>query len=417
MAAEPITRTVRESPPAHEVHLVHLDQPIAAGLADELARRIYFVDERILGFELIVRDTEVRAIRLRTGPDEDVDILATKLRRAVAQEVDAQLPAKNIRRWTSVRGADDNVRPAFNDLVSAGFALPAGEGQVAVAGPVLALMDRLDALIARIAMTNFGATEYRYPTLVPTEALAGSGYLTSFPHHVMFTSRLPADLDGYRAYIEDVEHGADPGRSALARCVDGSYCLPPTMCYHTFQQLRATTLATPTLAVTARGKSFRYESRYATGMERLWDFTIRETVLFGSGQHVQAELDRFLETITALFDSLGFAGHCELATDAFFAGPESAASASSQRLLQLKFEVRLTVAPGRTIAVGSFNLHGTHFGTTFEIGLPRGDITHSACTGFGLERLAYAVLCQFGLSENDWPEALRPRTDQWEGTL
>jgi seryl-tRNA synthetase len=295
-------------------------------------------------------------------------------------------------------------------MVEQGLAFACGDGQVAVSAQVLDLFTRLDALVNDVVRREFDGREYRYPTLLPLESLRRSGYVTSFPHHVMFATRLPADIDQYRGFVSDVDAGVDPGHAAMARCTDGTYCLPPTMCYHTFQQFSGTRLAEEHRVVTARGKSFRFESRYETDLERLWDFTIREIVFLGPRAHVRDCLDRFLGLVTDLFDDLGLVGQVEAANDPFFGTGRAAESASSQRLLQLKYEARLAVAPDRTIAVSSFNLHDSHFGSAFDISLPDGSTAHSACVGFGLERLTYAVLCQFGLDERQWPQALRAIT-------
>jgi seryl-tRNA synthetase len=386
---------------------VALDEPVPAWLAEEMGRRIYFVDERIVGFDLLDGHDEVHGVRLVTDRPTAAGELARKVNAMVSAEVLPQLSPQPSVRWRSARRDADHVRPAYADMLARGLAFPCGDGQVAIAEPVLALFHRLDDLVTGIVRTEFGAREYRYPTLLPLESLRRSGYVTSFPHHVMFATRLPADLDEYRGFVADVEAGTDAGQAAMARCTDGTYCLPPTMCYHTFQQLRGTRLADERPVVTARGKSFRFESRYETDLERLWDFTIRETVFFGPRDHVRAELERFLGLVTALFDELGLTGQVEAANDPFFASGRAAESASSQRLLQLKYEARLAVAPDRTIAVSSFNLHDAHFGSAFDIALPDGSTAHSACVGFGLERLTYAVLCQFGLDQRQWPRQLR----------
>jgi seryl-tRNA synthetase len=88
---------------------------------------------------------------------------------------------------------------------------------------------------------------------------------------------------------------------------------------------------------------------------------------------------------------------------------------SSQRLLELKYEVRLEVAPARTIAVGSFNFHDRHFGSSFGIRGDAGEPVYSSCIGFGLERLVFAFLCQYGISPDDWPVAVREALAQQGG--
>jgi seryl-tRNA synthetase len=179
------------------------------------------------------------------------------------------------------------------------------------------------------------------------------------------------------------------------------------MCYHTFNQYAGGRLAIPVAVVTARGKSFRYEGRYHASLERLWDFTIREIVFLGERAEVLACRQRFLERAVELVERLGLSGRCEVATDPFFGAADSADRTSAQRLLELKYELRLDVAPDSTIAVGSFNFHDQHFSTAFGITGRDGELLWSGCVGFGLERLAYAFVCQYGLDQSGWPAEFR----------
>ncbi|MGI5422206.1 hypothetical protein [Actinomadura luteofluorescens] len=385
-------------------HTIRLPRPVPAGLAAELARRIFFVSESIMGFRLLRGpDDAVDAVALRTGAAEPAAELARKLRHMVGADVLGQLtrPPKVI--WRSARTAD--TRPGvFEALAERGAAFEAGEGQVAVGEPILTIMDRFDGMLREIAVAELGATEFRYPTLVPTGALQRSGYFSAFPQHVMLATRLRGDLDVYREFTERDEGDGDVGEAMLAHCRNADYCLPPTMCYHTFHQYAGKRLPSPSTVVTARGKSFRYEGRYHASLERLWDFTIREIVFMGERDRVLDGRQRFLRRAVELVERFGLSGRCEVATDPFFCAADGAERVSAQRLLELKYELRLDIAPDATVAVGSFNFHEQHFGTAFDItGRDRGPIW-TGCVGFGLERLAYAFVCQHGLDESGWPE-------------
>lgn len=177
------------------------------------------------------------------------------------------------------------------------------------------------------------------------------------------------------------------------------------MCYHTFHQLAGQVLNGP-VVITARGASFRHEGRYEANLERLWDFTIREVVFIGPPHEVADARQRFHDLATSLLDELGLCGYSEVASDPFFGGAAAQAS-SAQLMLSLKYEARLFVAPERTIAAGSFNVHDRLFTGAFDIGLAGQATAASACAGFGLERLAYAVVCQHGLDEGRWQALLR----------
>jgi seryl-tRNA synthetase len=53
--------------------------------------------------------------------------------------------------------------------------------------------------------------------------------------------------------------------------------------------------------------------------------------------------------------------------------------------------------------VASFNYHREHFSSIFELLQPNGELAHTACVGFGLERITLALLSRHGLDPDAWP--------------
>ena len=58
-------------------------------------------------------------------------------------------------------------------------------------------------------------------------------------------------------------------------------------------------------------------------------------------------------------------------------------------------------------AIASFNYHQDKFGVAFGIRQRNGEVAHSACIGFGLERCALAILRTHGLDRARWPAIVR----------
>jgi seryl-tRNA synthetase len=75
----------------------------------------------------------------------------------------------------------------------------------------------------------------------------------------------------------------------------------------------------------------------------------------------------------------------------------------------LKFELRLSVGPERTLACGSFNLHENFFGKTFRITADDGQPAFTGCVGWGLERWVLAGFAQHGYDKSRWPPSLAPQ--------
>lgn len=381
---------------------IPLEPAVPSELAQELAQRVYYVSDTITGFSLVRSNGEITAVDVAGQIDQAE--LTRKLNLMTANDLAGQRYTAPKVVWRAEAGT---ARDVYGEMVARGAATESGAGQITVGEPVLSLMDRLDSLLRTLAGDEFGAREFRYPTLIPTEALQRTGYFESFPHMVMAVSRLHADVDSYRDFLDALAGGGDPSQELRARCGGFDHCLPPTMCFHTYHQLADAALSASSLVVTARGKSFRHESRYRRSLERLWDFTIREIVFLGSAEFVLDARRRLMERVYELVSALGLSGRCEVAGDPFFLSTTTAARAWSQRLLELKYELRLPLDSERDVSVGSFNYHEQFFGSSFRISGETGDPVFTGCAGFGLERFAYAFLCRHGLDPGSWPAAVR----------
>ncbi len=385
---------------------VALRAPVPIGLAAEIEQRVLFVAREIVGFSLIVDDGAVTGVTLRSAEPLDVAEITRKLDTVVDNDVRTQLvtPAKVVWRSARQRTVADGT---YDRLRAAGVVSESGEGQAAIGEPLLGLMRYFDRTVTGILADHFDVREYRYPTLIATSTLEDAGYTDSFPHHLLFVTRLHNDMDVY-AGVQETFAGRPIDGEILAYCGNVDYCLPPTMCYHTFAQHRGTTIGDGTLrVVTAKGKSFRFEAGYSTTLERLWDFTIREMVFMGGRDAVVAARALIMSHTFALLDDMGLTGRCEVGNDPFFGTVDTSDRIVAQRMLELKYELRLQVAPDRDIAVASFNFHDDLFGGGFGISHADGTPATSGCVGFGLERLVYAFVCQFGTDPADWPDAVR----------
>ncbi|MEN3615165.1 hypothetical protein AAH979_37255 [Plantactinospora sp. ZYX-F-223] len=386
---------------------LRLPLPVPAGYAPEIERMLFFVSSTITGFNLVVCDGQVVEISLTSDQPIEEDRLLGRVVRLLGDEIYASNVAPRKVVWESPAHRDV-PGDSFEQLVSMGAAVRLGVGQVGVGEPMLSLMGYLDSLLRDLVVREFGAVEYRYPTLISTDVVSRCGYFESFPHFLMFVTRLHEDTDVYRTVASRFRDGRSADRSILADCDNVDYCLPPTMCFHTFNQLQGQRLAPDeSRVVTARGKSFRHESRYANTLERLWDFTIREIVFIGSRDDVLQSRQRIMDLVFAEVSELGLMGVCEVANDPFFRNGVTSGRILSQRLLELKYELRMNVSADRTVAVGSFNFHNTFFSDTFDIRHGDGSAASTGCVGFGIERMAYAFICQYGTDPARWPARVR----------
>ena len=163
------------------------------------------------------------------------------------------------------------------------------------------------------------------------------------------------------------------------------------------------------MIATAVGDCFRYEAINLTSLERLWNFTIREVIFVGSKDFVLENREIARQRMEKIFGKMGLAYSVESANDPFFIG-EFRKQAAFQSAFQLKFEVRARLPfKETTLAVGSYNYHQDFFGRNLKITLADGAAAHTGCVAFGLERMAFAFLAQFGFEPRNWPEFVKEK--------
>jgi seryl-tRNA synthetase len=275
-------------------------------------------------------------------------------------------------------------------------------------GPLVTrLMDYFETRFLALA-NHFDAAPYRFPTLIPARYLSRVNYFRAFPHSLTFVTHLRSDLD----VIDHFAAHAVADESGRINMPADTYAsietlLSPAVCYHLYFSLADRKLDSEYMVATAVGNCFRYESSNLSSLERLWNFTMREVIFVGSKEFVLENREASRQYMQTVLDEIGLAYRVESANDPFFIG-EFRRQAAFQSAFQLKYEIRARL-PFResTLAVGSYNYHQDFFGRHLNISLPDGSPAHTGCTAFGLERLAFAFLAQYGLKRDDWPVAVR----------
>ncbi|GAA3815188.1 hypothetical protein ACFS5L_38970 [Streptomyces phyllanthi] len=392
---------------------VPLQPPVPLRLSDELSKRIFFVAEEIESFTLKTGSTGVEAVQVSTSRSVDSAELTRKIGQMVASDVLPQRAIRSREIWRSPhqeRTRDD----VFEEMLATGSVTESGEGQFGFGEPFIGLVSYLDKTFSDIAVDRFGAELRTYPALIRTEVLSRSGYISSFPQFLLTANRLHSDADHYQDFVGEIESAAsaeDSGalaEKALERHgTHAGYVLSPAVCYHVYQQYAGALISSPGKAVTAVGKCFRHESRYHRSLERLWEFTMREVVFIGTREYVAQARHDIMAAVWEVIEEMGLPGRCETASDPFFLNVQAAQKVWSQRALELKYELQLPVGGGRSVAAASFNVHGQNLGSAFDLRNPDSAAAFTGCAAFGLERIAYAFLCQFGLDPGNWPDRVR----------
>jgi len=281
------------------------------------------------------------------------------------------------------------------------------EGQYLLQGEFLGLMNALDGLVVRLA-NQWGAVEQTYPTFVPVDLLKRINYFKDFPHHIM----VAAPLQGRQETLERFAAAHDFSKTPFDTLATDGVLQPvelvaaPSVCYPCYYGFRNRQLPGNGL-FTAKSRCSRNEPSGFRALARLRNFTMREIMVLGDREFVLHWRKRMVDAMRAFMEELGLGGRIESANDLFFTN-DAAYKAVFQHSFKLKYECQAYLPFSKEyLAVASVNLHNDTYGKAFRVTLADGSPMQSACIGFGLERWAYALLCQYGWDRAKWPDSLR----------
>ncbi len=386
-----------------------LAKKVEPDLAADVEKNGAYVSPEILKVQVV----DGAKVRFAMKPGTDVKATREKMVRYVDSMVSRfrQVPKKVIHTRTR-KDSGELERGVYAELKRRGWVIEEGRGQVALRGPALNVLRALDEdARVTIGMELFGATEEVYPTLIPAKTLGRCGYFSSFPQSVSMVTHLVEDYDRIEHFRQANAETTDLVVPDFNAFTTPEACLSPAVCYHCYRAREGETL-TDCNVVTCVGKCFRYESTNITGLDRLWDFTMREVVFVGTEEQVSSRRKRGIDLVMEQLDRFDLEVQIETANDPFF----SAAYATKtyyQVRSDLKYEVRLAVEPdergARSIACGSFNLHEDFFGKTFAITASDGKPAFTGCVAWGLERWVLACFTQHGFDPMRWPADIRAR--------
>jgi seryl-tRNA synthetase len=136
-------------------------------------------------------------------------------------------------------------------------------------------------------------------------------------------------------------------------------------------------------------------------------FRMREFIRLGTPETVQAWRQAWIQRGSELLRSVGLPVDTVPASDPFF-GRVGKMLATNQREQGLKFEVVVPIDSAENpTAIMSFNYHQDHFASKFGILTAKDTVAHTACLGFGMERIVLSLFKVHGFDTSHWPEVVR----------
>jgi seryl-tRNA synthetase len=308
----------------------------------------------------------------------------------------------------AVRPASEDQAEFLDALLSEGLLIESGVPGVYGHGAAFErvrgrLADRLSAEAAKR-----GAEPLRFPPVLPRRQLESSGYLSSFPH--LAGSIYSFDGDEGRAREQSERAAAHEDWSEFQEMTE--LTLMPAACYPVYPAIaRRGPLPEGGVFVDAGGSwVFRHEPSHDPARRQI--FHQHELVRIGEPEVVAAWREQWSELGLSLLREFGLAAELDIANDPFF-GRKGRMLAANQRDERLKLELLVQIAGPEPTALASFNHHREHFSGTYGLTLADGSTAHTACLGFGHERIVLALLRTHGLEPASWPTAVRE--ELWEG--
>ena len=287
-----------------------------------------------------------------------------------------------------------------SDLLASGLLVDSGvAGLYARSGTFEKVVRGLDDLVSA-AGADQHAPVLHFPPIIPKVVLEHSGYLRSFPDLLGAVSVFEGDDELHRELLELLDQGQDWAGVLTSSLVT----LSSAACHSLYGSLSGR-LAPGGRRFEVFGHCFRHEP--SLDPARMQAFRMHEFVYVGEPEGAVAHRDMWLERSADLLSSLGLPVETVVANDPFF-GRAGRMLASTQRSEALKFEVVCPIQAGAPpTAVASSNYHVDHFGAAFAIESADGEVAHSACVGFGSERVTLALLATHGLDPARWSERVR----------
>ncbi|NGM19107.1 amino acid--[acyl-carrier-protein] ligase [Roseomonas stagni] len=288
------------------------------------------------------------------------------------------------------------------ELVRHGHLLPTGVDGLYGRGEAFeAAVAAVDAMVGRLADGD-RVEVLRFPPAMTRAGFEASGYFRNFPQLTAGVSCFCGDDSAHRRAL-----ACTPEQGGFASHMQpADVMLTPASCYPVYPIVAARGRL-PEEGWLVDSSSYCFRREPSVDPVRMQMFRQREQVCFGTPDRIRAFQSRWMDRAMAMFAALHLPAATDIANDPFF-GRAAPLMRDGQRSQRLKFEILVPISdPDRPNACGSFNYHVTHFAEAYGIRAADGELAHTGCAGFGLERIVLALLRHHGMDPAAWPQAVR----------
>ena len=247
-----------------------------------------------------------------------------------------------------------------------------------------------------------GAEAIRFPPGMNRAYFEKSGYMRSFPQLAGTVHSFCGNELDHVSLLKCMD--ADEDWTGEQKATD--IVLTPAACYPLYPTVaKRGNLPAGGGLYDLQSYCFRHEPSNDPARQQL--FRMREYVRMGTQADVTDFRQTWMDRGVEMMKEVGLPVEIDVANDPFF-GRAGKMLANNQRDQNLKFELLIPITSTTSpTACMSFNYHQDAFGTKWGLNLEDGSVAHTACVGFGLERIALALFHHHGLDTDQWPASVR----------
>ena len=296
----------------------------------------------------------------------------------------------------------DEVYHAFQqELLDAGLLVSSGvPGVYGLSGTFETIVEHFERYVTQMGQ-HLAPEVLRFPPILSRSTYLSTDHIETFPDLMGSVHSFLGNEKEHLQLVQKKEEGGDWSKGLTATEV----MMVPAACYPLYPTARDTTLPEHGRLVDLRAFVFRHEP--SPDPARMQIFRQREYVRLGTPEQAHSHRDYWLKRGEEILKAIGLDVKPVIANDPFF-GRGGRVMAATQKEQELKYELVAPIASTEKLtAISSSNYHLDHFGKEFNITTPDGNYAHTACVGFGLERITLAMLKKHGFDPDLWPAEIK----------
>lgn len=296
---------------------------------------------------------------------------------------------------------DEDYKQFQKELLDAGILLSSGvQGVYGLSGVFEGIVEAFERYVTRMGR-DMKPEVIRFPPVINRDTYLATDHIETFPDLMgSVHTFMGKEKDHLKMVMKK-----DDGEDWTADLKPTAVMMIPAACYPLYPTAANTVLPEEGRLVDLRAFVFRHEP--SPDPARMQIFRQREYVRLGTPEQALSHRDYWLKTGEEMLCSIGLDVKPIVANDPFF-GRGGRVMAATQKEQELKYELVVSIASAEKLtAVTSSNYHLDHFGHEFNIRTSDGNEAHTACVGFGLERITLALLKKHGFDPEKWPREVR----------